>query len=464
MSTGSISGSFVIKHPLFRRELKETFGLAIPIIITQLGMISMGLVDTIMVGHLGALELGAVSLGNSLYMVIGLFAIGILAANDTFISQAFGQGKLKQCGRIFWDGIWVAVLITIPLTLFFMDTEWLFLLLGQEKLLAQTTDEYLFGRSFATIPYVVFYAHRNLLNGISRVKPIMYITIVANLVNILADWVLIYGHFGFSPMGVLGAGYATTVSRLFMYLAVFGLMFGKSFAPFQLGFRWPSSNGVKKIFKLGIPIGAQISMEVGVFSTVAVFMGWLGTDSLGAHQVALSLASFTFMVPLGLGITGTIRVGQAVGKKDFSKAYRAATISFILGTLFMSISAVIFAVFPRQLAFLFTTDVGVIAMAIWLLRIAAIFQILDALQVIGTGCLRGVGDTKSPFWANFVAHWLFGLPVGYYLAFGLEWGAPGLWVGLTLGLLGVAVVLPLKFYKGNWKTNLTPSPDQGTHS
>ena len=280
----------------------------------------------------------------------------------------------------------------------------------------------------------------------------LLITIVANAINLVADWALIFGHLGAPEMGVRGAALATTIVRWAMLFAMTAWMCLPRYRRYQLTPQLPSRTRVIQILRLGLPIGAQISVEIGVFNAVAVLIGWLGAVALGAHAITMSIASLAFMVPLGVSIAASIRVGQALGRGSPAAAAAAGRAALVVGTGFMVVTATTMALIPETLARLFTADQAVIALAVGLIQVAAVFQIFDGAQVVGCGCLRGTGDTRTPLLANLVAHWCVGLPLGYYLTFYTDFGARGLWAGLTVGLALVSVALMGRFLRGSWQS------------
>ncbi len=438
--------------PGLRAEIGATLRLAAPVILAQLGMMLMGIVDTAMVGRLpGEDALAAVSVGNAFLMTITLFVGGILVALDPIVAQAVGADRKERCGEALWTGLWIGLAAAIPVTLLFLDVRWLLVLARQEPEIVEATGAYLHGRAFAVLPFLLFAAFRGFLNGLADVRAVLVIAVLANAVNVVADWALIFGHLGMPALGVAGAGYATSVSRWFMLVAIVVVVARPRYRIYDLRPRLPRPGQILEILRVGAPIGAQISAEVGIFSAVSIAMGWIGKSELAAHQIALSLASLTFMIPLGLGIAASVRVGQLVGSDDLDGAARAGRVAIILGGATMACSAIAFAVAPGLLAAVFTSDAAVIAAAVVFVRMAAAFQIFDGIQTVATGCLRGAGDTRTPFLANLIAHWAVGLPLGAWLAFGTSMGGPGLWVGLTVGLVGVAVVLARRFLVGSWR-------------
>jgi multidrug resistance protein, MATE family len=439
------------QHVSFRGEARSTLRLAGPVVVAQLGMMTMGLVDILMVGPLGAEALAAVSLGNALFFALLIFCGGVLMALDTLVSQAVGAGEAGRAGALLWQGAWLALVLGLGLNLLFLDVEWVLVLLRQPEEVVGPTGDYLWARSFSAVPFLAFAACRGLLNGIGDTRPVMIVTLVANVVNLLADAVLIHGLLGAPALGVLGAGVATSVVRWFMLGAIVWVLRDPRYRRYDLSARRPGPAEVWRIFRLGLPIGAQFLVEVGLFSATGILVGWLGAIPLARHQIALTCASFTFMVPLGLGVAATVRVGHAVGRGDPVAAMIAGRAALALGLLSMIVPSLVFLLAPSLLARAFTADPEVIAGAATLLRIAAVFQLADGLQAVAAGCLRGAGDLRAPLVANLVSHWVVGLPLGAGLAFGLGWGTAGLWWGLTVALTLVALILAWRFLRGGWR-------------
>ncbi len=432
-------------------EVKATWRLAGPVVVAQLGMMTMGLVDVLMVGPLGAEALAAVSLGNSIFFAAGIFCAGIIMALDTMVSQAVGAGKLARAGGLFWQATWLALAMGLLLNLAFLDLEWLLLLLRQDEAVAKLSTSYMTARSFAAVPFLIFASCRGLLNGIGRTRPVMIVTLAANILNLLADAVLIHGFLGAPALGVVGAGIATSIVRWFMLGAVVLVLFHSSLAHLALKPRMPRFSEARRIVALGLPIGLQLLAEVGVFSATGILVGWLGAVSLAQHQIALTCVSFAFMVPLGIGVAANVRVGQAVGRGDPAAAMRAGKVALGLGMGFMLFPSILFLLMPTVFVRAFTSDPEVIAGAAMLLRIAVVFQLADGLQAVAAGSLRGAADMRTPLLANLFSHWMVGLPLGAFLAFGLGWGASGFWWGLTVALVLVGTALTAVFFKGGWR-------------
>jgi MATE family multidrug resistance protein len=401
-------------------------------------------VDTVMVGRLGATALGGVAVGGSLFIAVAIFGIGMLLGLDYLVSHAYGGGRMEDAHRSLVQGIYASLgLSAVLMTLLWLGIPHI----GRFGIAPDVVVEavpYLNALTLGLPPLLLFVALRRYLQAIGIVKPIMYALLTANILNAFADYAFVFGRFGFPSMGAEGAGWATCAARFYMlgYLVVYILMRERGTRSGLLS----TSRGVdrgrlRELLALGFPAAVQISLEVGVFAMATTLIGRLGATPLGAHQIAIVLASVTFMVPLGVSTAGAVRVGQALGAGDPAAAARRGWAALIVGGGFMAVSALTFAIFPRFLMEAFTTDAAVIATGIGLLRVAALFQLFDGIQVVSTGILRGTGETRLPMAANLVGHWFIGLPTGYYLCFKAGLGVTGLWGGLCTGLIAVASVL-----------------------
>jgi len=424
----------------WRAELGPLLALAGPVVAAELGWMAMGVVDTIFVGRLGAEAIGAVSLGNALYFAVAVFGMGLLLGLDTLVSQAYGAGRKGECHDWLIQGTWLGALVCPPAILLLWAVAHYSDRLGLHPAVLAEAKLYLWAAAWGTPALLAYAALRRYLQGMGLVKPIMLALVTANLVNVVADWALIYGRLGLPALGVEGSGWATTASRFYMagFLLVFAIrhdlrddggLLRTSLAP-RFG-------AMVRMLKLGLPAAFQVTLEVGVFAAVTTLAGTLDPVSLAAHHVALGIASVSFMIPLGLASAGAVRVGQALGRGEPAAAGRAGWLAVMLGAAFMLTAGLVMIAFPRTLSSVFTTDSAVIAKAAGLMVLAAAFQLFDGLQGVSTGAMRGVGDTRTPMVCNLISHWGIGLPLGYLLAFHADLGVFGLWIGLAMGL-GVA--------------------------
>lgn len=431
-----------------KKHISRTFQLAYPVIIGQLGIIMMGVVDSLMVGKLGAAPLAASSLGSGIAFIIMIIGIGLSYAGTPLVAIAVGAGKFGECGIYFRQTLLVNSVASIIIAVIIFFASDLIQYLNQPEEVQKQAVSYMKIIGLSAIPLLLFQSYKQFIEGLSVMRPAMIITLLANLVNVFANWVMIYGNLGFPALGLDGAGWATFASRLFMSLALMGfVMNNKYFKQFDVSFHYRSINWpvIKKILSLGLPSGFQYFFEVGAFSFAVVMVGWLGTNQQAAHQIAINLASISFMAVLGISVAGSIRVGNFVGMKDIAETRRAGFTASLLGVSIMLVSGIIFITFRDFLPTLYVNDEVVISYASSLLIIAALFQLSDGIQAVGIGILRGLTDVKIPTAITFIAYWIVGLPVGYLLGFNFELGVQGVWIGLLMGLTTSAILLTLRF-------------------
>lgn len=429
-----------------RREFGPMFGLAVPVVFSELGWMTMAIVDTVMVGRLGAAAIGVVGLGGAIFYAVALFGFGILLGLDTLVAQAFGAGDINRCHRALRQGLYLAVVMTPVI----MTICWLvppfFPSWNINPAVAAGVAPFLHALSCGTLPLLAYAAFRRYLQATGHMRPVTFTLISANLINVFGNWILVYGHLGMRALGPTGSGWSTAISRTYMAVVLgffvwyFDREKGAGLFHEAPRFEWPL---FKELVRLGAPSASQISLEVGAFSAATVLAGRLMPAALAAHQIVLNCASFTFMVPLGVSSAAAVRVGHAVGGREWGVARRAGWIAVGLGAAFMLCAAILFVSAPRWILSLFSADPQTIAVGVALFTVAALFQVFDAAQVVITGALRGLGNTRAPMLANLVGYWAFGLPAGYWLCFRRGWGLLGLWWGLSAGLIGIAVFLLL---------------------
>jgi len=427
-------------------ELTGTLRLAGPIVLAELGWMSMGNVDLMMVGRVSGDAIAAVSLGTMLFYGVSVCAAGVLLGLDTLVSQAFGANDLDRGRRSLIQGMWV-VLLLIPVVMGIIWILDLFLAkLGVDPAVLRGARPYLHTLNWSAPPLLLYFCLRRYLQAIDVVRPVMWVLVTANMVNLAGNWALVFGHLGAPPLGAIGSAWATCGSRLYMAGALGVIVWRRDPGILRLaaseGLR-PDFNGIRAIFRIGLAAAGQMGVEIGVFAVATVMVGRLNATSLAGHQIALSTVSTTFMMPLGISSAAAVRVGQRLGRGDALGAARSGWMALALGATVMSAAAVILLFAPRWIARLFTPQVEAIAAAVTLLRIAAFFQLCDGLQVVATGALRGAGDTRTPMLWHFAGYWLIGLPVGVWLCFAKGWGAAGLWTGLSLGLIFIGIALTL---------------------
>lgn len=433
-----------------KAELRPLLRLAIPVILAEIGWILLGIVDIVMVGRVSAAAIGAVSIGNSIYVMVSLFGLGLLLGLDYLVAHAYGAGELDECHRWLLHGLYLACAVGVVLFGVVVLSIRLLFMIGLDPAVVPMAVDYLRIANYSVPPLLLFTALRRYLQAINIVNPIMFALFAANVVNALANWIFVFGHWGAPALGAAGAAYATVFSKTFMALALGGYLALRErrnhTGLFEISLR-PEFSRFAKMLRLGLPIGTQILLEVGVFATATLLAGRINAVALAAHQIALKIAGFAFMIPLGVSAAGAVRVGQWLGGEKPANAARAGWLALAFGVGFMCFSGALFVSFPQFFMRLFTPDSRVIALGVSLLYLAALFQIFDGSQIVGAGVLRGTGDTRTPMIWNLVAHWFIGLPVGYTLCFIAGWGVRGLWVGLTLGLVVVAAALVRRWRK-----------------
>lgn len=436
----------------YRRELKPMVQLAGPIVLAELGWMTMAIVDTMMVGRLpnAAEAIGAVSLGSILFLAVAIFGTGILLGLDTLVSQAFGAGKMDDVHHSLLNGVYLSLALAPVL----MGVAWLWVpllrIVGISPAVLRLAIPYLAAIIWGTLPLLLYFVFRRYLQGMNLVNPVMFALVSANLVNLFGNWALIYGHLGAPAMGVRGSGWSTCIARTYMAAVLLGYILyhdHRKKAGLRQARRRPSLARIGRLITLGFPAGMQFSFEVGVFAVATALIGKLGPVPLASHQVALNTVSLTYMVPLGIASAAAVRVGQALGRGDSRAAGVSGWTALALGTGFMSCAALAFLLIPYYIVRLYTPDPLVIRAGAQLLFVAAFFQLFDGIQTVTTGALRGAGDTRSPMLCHLIAYWVVGLPLGYFLCFKMGWGAPGLWTGLCLALILIGMALLLVWYR-----------------
>jgi len=420
-----------------RREARANLRLAVPIIFTQLGMMAMGLVDTAFVGRVSETDLAAVALGNTLVFAVAMPGIGVFMAIEPLASQAIGAGDPGRAHATYREGLRLAFLLAIPTALLTWASVAILPLLRVDPAVIPGARAYVLSRLPGALPFYVYLAAKTYQQAVQRPRTAVEAVIVANVVHAIVGWLAVFRFH----LGGTGAGIATSASATI--LALYVVLVRRERSPSD-GKRIDLETS-KKLLVLGFPIGLQLAAEVGVFSLVALLMGRIGGRAAAAHQIAIGLASFSFMGALGIAQATSVRVGTAVGDGAPRGARRAGVVGITLGLVSMSVWAIAFALAPTLLARIFTGERVVIDAAAQLIRIAAVFQLADGAQVVSAGALRGAGDTRWPLIANVIAHWCIGFPLAWLFAFRLGKGAPGLWYGLTCALMAVATALASRF-------------------
>jgi len=431
----------VVTTPL-REEVRANLRLALPIVAAQLGTMAMGLVDTAIVGRVGERALAGVALGNTLVFAVAMPALGVFMALEPIAAQALGAGEYARARAGNRAGLRLAVLLSIPVAMIAYASLALLPLLRVDPTAIPDARAYLIARLPSLLPFFVYMSAKTYQQAAGRTRAAVEAVIVANVVHAVVGWFAVHGapSIGLRAFGAAGAGIATSVSSVL--LALWMLRAGER----SLDVERDEQRAIeKKLLRLGLPIGLQLGAEVGIFSLVALLMGRIGGRAAAAHQIAINLASLSFMGALGIAQATSVRVGTAIGSGSTPDARRAGYAGIALGVSIMAFWAILFAIAPSLLARAFTPEQPIIDVAATLIRIAALFQLADGAQVVAAGALRGAADTRWPLALNVVVHWGVGLPIGWALAFRFGVGAPGLWLGLTAGLVVISGSLVARF-------------------
>ncbi len=439
---------------LWRGEMIETIKLSFPIALTQLGQVAMMTTDLAMIGRLGYAAIAAAALGQIVLFVIFVIGLGFVSAVAPLVAQAFGAREPRMVRRALRVGSWVTVLLGVPLSLVQMHGETLLLLLGQEKEAAALAQQYLDGLGWCLVPAWGYIAIRNFMSAVNRPEPALWVTLAAIPANAFFAYGLINGVFGMPQLGILGAGVATTAINTLMCVVLIWFCYAmRPFKKYQvLGKFWRFDGALfVKLLVVGLPISGSFLLEFGLFAGASLLMGWIGTEALAAHQIAIQVASIMFMVPFGISMAATVRVGQAVGRQEAEGARRAGFAALMLSVVFMLSMAIIVALTRDWIPHLFLSETaahpGTLALTSLLLGMGAGFFVFDGLQTVALGALRGLNDTRVPMIYAALSFWLIGFVSAYCLAFVAGYSAPGIWIGLTLGLLVYASLLVRRFQR-----------------
>ncbi len=425
-----------------REERRELIRLATPIVAIQVGMMLLGVVDTVMVGRVSPVDLAAVALGNLYFFLVAVFGLGLLMSLDPLVSQAHGARDGEALARAVQRGLVFALALSVGAAAALLPAGPLLTLFRQPPEVVPVAAAYARVAIVGILPFYLFVVFRQTLQALGRVRVILWILVLGNLVNVALNWVLVYGNLGAPRLGAVGSSWASSVTRIAMAA---GLLWAAwpvlraHLRPWRPGVL--ARRPVGRMLRLGAPIGAQFFLEFSAFGIAGLMAGWVGTVAVAGHQVAITLAAFTFMAPLGIGQATAVLVGRNVGRGDAAAARRVAAGGLVGGVGVMLLTAAAFLLAPVPLSGLFSTDATVVALAASLLPIAGVFQVADGVQVVAASILRGVGDTRVPMLMNFGGFYAVALPGAAVLAFGAGLGARGIWWGLAGGLAVVAVLL-----------------------
>nr|WP_314258779.1 MATE family efflux transporter [uncultured Devosia sp.] len=434
-------------------ELRATFALAWPLVIAQLAQNALHTTDVILLGWLGSTYLAAGTLGTTFMMPFLVGGIGLVGAVAPLVAQARGARDIKAVRRIVRQGCWAAILLGIILVPIVLQMRPIMALMGQDAAAVDMAEPFIQILAWSMFPALGIIAFRSLLSAFDATRAILVITVLGVIINAAIAWVLIFGHFGFPRLELRGAAIATLTTNIVMFAMFVGYVLRhRRLKRFHVLLRFwkPDWPRFREIFRIGTPIGLTVVAEVGLFTAAGMMMMKLGTNEMAAHAIALQCASMAFMVPMGLGVAASVRVGMAYGRSDPEAIRRAGWTAFALGTGFMALSCILFLTAGPFIAALFL-DPGVpanatpLALAATFLIVAGVFQLVDGAQVVAANALRGLGDTKVPMMLAILGYWAVGMPTSYILGIVLGWRGLGIWIGLAVGLAFVAVVLVTRF-------------------
>ncbi len=427
---------------------KRNINLAVPVMITQAGQMVVQMADNIMVGHLGTAPFAGVSFANSIFVIGMAFCICFTQGLTPHAGQCFGSGNYKDVTKYFQNALVLNILLSIGVVVIMGSVIPFMEFMGQDADILVYAQSYYKMMLFSILPFILFFTIRNFSEGIGITKYAMYITISANVINILLNWILIFGKFGIPQMGVSGAALATLISRIIMLICFAIVIFRiKEYKRFTSLFEknFIDKEKLKALFSTSMPIAVQGLIEVTAFSLSGIMVGWFGKTALAAHQIAMTMSTFSFMIAQGIGAAATIRVSHQLGEKDYPATRKAGFAAMHLATAFMGLAGILYIVFKNQIPLMFTTDTQVIPLASTLLIMCAIYQIFDALQLSGLACLRALMDVKIPLIFSTFSYYFLCLPCGYLLGHTLRLGPVGIWIGLMTGLLFASILFLYRF-------------------
>ncbi|TKC57702.1 MATE family efflux transporter [Pedobacter hiemivivus] len=436
----------------YKPYYSDNLRLAMPIVVSQLGHTLVHLADSVIVGHFaGTVQLAAVSLVNSLFMLILVLGLGISYGLTPLVAQENGRKNYDECGKLLSNSLIINILMSILLYIFvYFGTLLAIDHIGQSPEVVAYAKPYLGYLAISIVPLMIFQTFKQFAEGLGFTKQAMFVSIWGNLLNVILGIIFVKGMFGIEPMGVKGVGLSTLIDRTLMAIVMsIYVLRSKYFAAYTRSFRLGLIDKVRslKIAKIGAPVALQYSFEISAFSGAAILIGTIGAVEQAAHQVAINLASVTYMMASGIASAATIKTGNNFGKKNFTDLRKSAIASYHVILMFMCATALLFILANNILPYIYTEDMAVINIAAHLLIIAGFFQLFDGTQVVGLGVLRGIGDVNIPTLITFIAYWVIGIPLGYLLGIVLGLGVDGIWYGLTFGLLTASTLLFIRFQK-----------------
>ena len=433
-----------------KEEISILLKIGLPVILAQLLQMSMSFVDTVMAGRLSPEDLAAVAVGSSMLMPFVVLCLGCMMAVTPIVAQNVGGREFNKIGKNARQVLWLSLILAIPSFFILRNLDGAFVLIGVTDEIIPIASGYLKAISWGIIPAYAYGALRYFNEGLSVTRPAMFVALAGTLVNIPANYILMFGKLGFPQLGAVGTGYASAIVFTVMFIGMFVFTFKyKAYNRFEIfsRFRLPEKKYLGELLRVGVPIGISSSMEVTMFAAVSLLVSTISTLAIAGHQIAINFAAMMFMIPFGLSVAISARVGNSIGKKRPEEARFRGYVGVVVSCIIMACTALLMFLFPRTIASIYTDDAAVIEMAVQLIFMAAIFQLSDGLQVSGFGALRGLKDTKIPMYVNLIAYWIIGIPFAYYMGFVAGFGAPGLWMGLIAGLTIAGILHNIRFYR-----------------
>lgn len=434
----------------FKIEASATLRLAGPVMLSQLGHVTVSVADSVMVGRLGTVPLAAASLANVIFHVILMFAIGVSYGLTPLVAQAHGRGDTEAPARFLRHALLLNVVLSLLLFLLVLALGPGLALLQQPAEVVRAALPYLNIITFSMLPLMLFQTFRQFAEGLSNTRVAMLVIIGSNLVNVFLNYLLIYGNWGMPALGLEGAGIASLVARVLMGVALCAWVWqAAGYRVYRPAFRAGPYRRADfaQLLQLGIPAGLQYLFEISAFGIAVIMMGWISTEALAAHQISINMVSISYMLASGISAAATVRVGFTLGQRRHADLRRVGQVLFAMVCLLMGSSGVIFILGREVLPALYISDAEVIVLAAQLLVVAGLFQLSDGVQVVALGALRGLGDVKLPTVVTFVAYWLLALPAAYLLGFPLGFGAAGIWCGLLIGLSVAALTMSWRYFQ-----------------